>query len=530
MTQAEESSPGETGDEPSERPRRRRRISVIVLSVLLVVLLGGVGVWYWSGKSAESRLEALLAEYRAAGQPVDLEDFDPPATADEDNAALLLIRAAEAVRVSSEQRKFLSEANTDVFRRRLDELGQIVQANAEALDLVRKARPLKGVDWGLRLRRPIGQTVSSSLDLLRPQRELVRLLIAAAIYHHLTGNDAEAVALLRDALAAAETVREMPLLLATLVAMAEEALTRSAIEEISADLSVRAKGAGGSGGTGPADRQEVRRLIADLLDTERTRKALRRTLFAERAIFIDMVKPGSDGGLDIYTGQPPSMLQRLETTAMNPIYRRDLLRTIENITALDEAARETDWPAAKAKLPPPSQSKSPAVNWTRPFSGILSPSLIRALELDYRARAMRKMAATALAIRLYEIDHGRRPNELGELVPEYLPAVPPDPLAAGGAPLGYIRDGDYPRLYSVGSNGVDEAGRYAENPGERPKPNEYDQCFFLDGVRPGWEDQDERGEFIGPGGSAERSLPLSRPTDAPTTRNASHQAATRPVR
>ena len=137
----------------------------------------------------------------------------------------------------------------------------------------------------------------------------------------------------------------------------------------------------------------------------------------------------------------------------------------------------------------------------------MGPSLILGLELDYRAVATRRMAATALAIRLYEIDHGRRPDELGELVPEYLQAVPPDPLAAGGAPLRYIRDGDYPRLYSVGSNGVDEGGQYAENPGERPKPNDYD--------RPGTQDPQEGVPSTGP---AERSLPLSRPTDAPDSR------------
>ncbi len=510
MTNAEQTSPGETGEEPSKRPRRRRRISVIVLSVLLVVLLGGVGVWYWSGKSAESRLQALLAEYRAAGQPVDPEDFDPPAVADEDNAALLLIRAAEAVRVSDEQEEFLADAN--VFNQRLDELGRIVQANSKALGLVRKARSLKGADWGLRLRAPVLDTISPSIDLLQPQRELVRLLTAAAKYNHLTGNDAEAVAILRDALAGAQELRKMPLLIANIVATGEEALTCFAIEELSAGLAVSAPGEEASDGAGAADRREVNHLIADLLKTDHRQEELRRALFGERAVFIDSAKRLLDGGVDMSTGQAPSMLQRLEITAMSPVYRRDVRRTIENITALGEAARETDWPAAKAKLPPPSQSKSPAVNWTRPFSGILSPSLIRALELDYRARAMRKMAATALAIRLYEIDHGRRPDELGELVPEYLQAVPPDPLAAGGAPLGYIRDGDYPRLYSVGLNGVDEGGQYAENPGERPSYDDYDLCFFLDGVRPSWEDRDERGAFIGPGGPAERSLPLSRPT------------------
>jgi hypothetical protein len=96
------------------------------------------------------------------------------------------------------------------------------------------------------------------------------------------------------------------------------------------------------------------------------------------------------------------------------------------------------------------------------LASILLPSLDRAGEQQYRGMADRRLAAVALGCRLYAVDHdGRLPGKLQDLVPEYLPAVPIDPLAAGGKPLGYVspeNDPEKPRVYSVGPNGIDQGG------------------------------------------------------------------------
>lgn len=70
------------------------------------------------------------------------------------------------------------------------------------------------------------------------------------------------------------------------------------------------------------------------------------------------------------------------------------------------------------------------------------------------------MAALALAIRLYELDRGRRPATLSDLVPDYVPDVPADPFTADNQPLPYLPDAERPRLYSVGPNGADDGGYY----------------------------------------------------------------------
>ena len=68
------------------------------------------------------------------------------------------------------------------------------------------------------------------------------------------------------------------------------------------------------------------------------------------------------------------------------------------------------------------------------FAAIMMPVYRPFVTDHYKGKADGRLAATALALRLYAADHGGRyPGTLDELVPEYLPAVPLDPLAAGGA-------------------------------------------------------------------------------------------------
>jgi hypothetical protein len=135
------------------------------------------------------------------------------------------------------------------------------------------------------------------------------------------------------------------------------------------------------------------------------------------------------------------------------------------------------------------------------------PSLERAAELTFRAIAERRMAALGLAIRLYEIDHGQRPETLDALVPEYLPGLPRDPFAAADRPIGYLRDDPQPRLYSVGANGVDEGGTYQLDRSGYVDSDVADLVFFLNGDRPQapWK----------PPASRPSTRPASQPSGAP---------------
>jgi hypothetical protein len=76
-----------------------------------------------------------------------------------------------------------------------------------------------------------------------------------------------------------------------------------------------------------------------------------------------------------------------------------------------------------------------------------------------------RLLQTDFAIRLFQLDRGRAPASLAELVPDYLPAVPIDPFS--GQPLVYRVKAGKPVVYSVGPDEVDDGGLFLD-PKDRP--------------------------------------------------------------
>jgi hypothetical protein len=90
---------------------------------------------------------------------------------------------------------------------------------------------------------------------------------------------------------------------------------------------------------------------------------------------------------------------------------------------------------------------------------ILAPLLLPISEvhpaLD-REEARYRTLCVVLAGQAFQRDHGRFPNTLDELVPEYLDEIPIDNY--DGKPLKYRFDPDGPIVYSVYENSSDEGG------------------------------------------------------------------------
>ena len=83
--------------------------------------------------------------------------------------------------------------------------------------------------------------------------------------------------------------------------------------------------------------------------------------------------------------------------------------------------------------------------------------------LERQARL--RCAAAALAVAEYRLHHGALPERLDALVPDFLDALPPDPFDADN-PIRYRFDETGYTLYSIGENGVDDAG--STEPGVSP--------------------------------------------------------------
>lgn len=93
----------------------------------------------------------------------------------------------------------------------------------------------------------------------------------------------------------------------------------------------------------------------------------------------------------------------------------------------------------------------------------LGPKFSQEHLLMLERRALQKLAATAIAVRLYRVDHaGENPKSLDDLVPRYLNQIPQDPTSKESASIRYL-SGSEPIIWTCGQNRTDDGGR------ERPK-------------------------------------------------------------
>jgi hypothetical protein len=103
--------------------------------------------------------------------------------------------------------------------------------------------------------------------------------------------------------------------------------------------------------------------------------------------------------------------------------------------------------------------------WQRRVSGWAGRLSFRA-QGDYLQRAIESPKAAiskthlligALAVQLYQLEHGQPPERLEDLVPQFLSRTPDDPYS--GRPLKYSASGTSYRLYSIGPDLDDDGGR-----------------------------------------------------------------------
>lgn len=119
-----------------------------------------------------------------------------------------------------------------------------------------------------------------------------------------------------------------------------------------------------------------------------------------------------------------------------------------------------------------------------PHEYLTSPKYRGAITVEFTRMSHRRMAAIALAIRMFELDHGHRPEALQTLMTDYLEAIPRDPFSEGDIPVKYLPNADPQVLYCVGPDGVDDGGLFGWRDSEVEDSKRLDLVFFLNGDRP----------------------------------------------
>ncbi len=426
------------------RPQRglSRWAWIAIVSVVAVVLLVAGTYIGWSTNATRQLARATEAA-RARGEIVWPDDYVPPVAADGQNAVFYIRRAAACVNANPEDDwKPLESGNEPIALPLRDEehaaAQRLLAANAAALADLRLAQALPTAAWPTTIRDHIAERSNADFKNLR---RLAQLLRVAILTNHQDGNDAEAVEQLGDLLRLADAAGDSPpSAISDLVSVGIQAIAADVCRQIAPDLRVASGSAPATTPTSApasASASRVNELIQRFLDERHYRAAWSRHAQGERAFSLEMSQ--------VFSSKP----------LIGPRYRFLQVRLIRLTSALMEAGQAPNLPAGlgivKGARPDPDSL------------GLLSALIAghdRWVTTHFRGLCDRRAAATALAIRTYQIDHGgTRPTNLDQLAPKYLAAVPRDPMAGGDRPLGYdAGTNGPPRLWSVGNNGTDEGG------------------------------------------------------------------------
>lgn len=106
------------------------------------------------------------------------------------------------------------------------------------------------------------------------------------------------------------------------------------------------------------------------------------------------------------------------------------------------------------------------------------PSITHCLKAEDRAVGGSHVTRTAFALAGYRAEHRVYPDTIAQLCPQYVAAVPVDPLSPSSSPLHYHRVGAGYVLYSVGPNGKDDGGKNRAESGDVSLPEEADDIVI----------------------------------------------------
>jgi hypothetical protein len=488
MTEFGEQSAGLSrgGDGSRRRFSWMKLVCIAAVAFVLLVITAWLGTGYYAGGRLQDEIDRIVA----TGEPLYPRDFDTPGIPADTNSAPLYDRAADQLALTHDEREtinnFWGNSGDLVY---LNEEGiagfdEIVRKNAEVLELLRRARALPNADWDIELRTPV---INWEFPRLSQYRLLGKLLAVKAIHDHRQGNYFEAVESTRDILAIGRAVEHMPLWMSHLVAIANRELATSVVEQILPEMRIAPGGSLEDDNYHPADRSQLQALRDELLDQAASHESYLRVMQAERMLQLDTVTWVVNGAENASSGGI-GVLSRFRVVA-RPLFEMDALRMLLHMQTYIDVARAEVWTAKAHEIASNSErlaigdEDSRLAVVSRALSRTFLPSLQRATELHFKGLADRRMAATAIAVRLYKEDHARPPAALDELVGRYLATVPNDPFTEG-EPIRYLPDVEKPRLYSVSVNFVDDGGAYTFGKRGRIEWKEKDLPFFLSSVPP----------------------------------------------
>jgi hypothetical protein len=410
----------DTSPQVIAKPPRFWWLKRIVLAMLLLAGLL-VALRYVSLHVAKRRLEAEINAIRARGEPLAPEDFLDRPVAAEDDAGPDLVAAGRTFAVPKQHVLSWNIINTRPYTYRPQDaatLEAIFTANQQALAKVRSARGKRVVNWQLAMNMPARAIPYHRLWELRQVSEALQIAAKKAITE---GRQHEAVEYLRDCLMLSRSLETQPALISHLVGYGIQGNVSYIIMTIAPALRV-------GDGDGPASEAQVRALMQELLDDhEELRRGRKWAWQSERMMQMDLVYGLASEDEATRAAMHLNFYSRFVTWWMQPSMTANGGDLLGRANVYVRAAGAPDMPQA-AQILREWENRS-SRNWylSRPGSPMDGN-----LNSQFQTVYVRRQAAVALAAALFHLKYGRDAKDIHELVPEFLPQAPLDPLMGNG--------------------------------------------------------------------------------------------------
>jgi len=376
-----------------------------------------------------------------------------------------------------------------------EEVAAAVRQNSGAFDLLQHMIVHPDLDFQIHYERGFGEFNLQNLHLAETKRMAQRLETATMSDLH-EGDTASAVKNLRAMLALTKALDDQHFIISELVQIALAAiavqvtwdvlqspnLTDAQLGQLQTDWNALDFVQAGVN----AMQMERAMGLVDVAKWRSSSKEMKQLMNGEAArgrdkeTFFDRSKEEVHIFLWRYWWSYPDELRLLKIDEVMMETARFVQTNHSFQTAMQHQTKELD-----ALLPSKARDSSSG-NSSQDMHTLLSQSAATVSAVSRRVmtiEAARQITVTAIALKRYQLKHGNYPPDLNSLVPEFVPAVPFDPV--DGQPLRYRpkADGTY-LLYSIGENGKDNNGDPSIEKGVKSTSLYWQNASALDWVWP----------------------------------------------
>ena len=425
----------------------------------LVVILSALFLFEVLTRASRRRWQAYAASIRASGQPLTFAEIEAarPKIPDEQNGALVIERIAEDL---DEIYKSRDEVDEWVFHfgtrdeghdflsgvavERIEPSRKFLADNQDVMNALAELRD-----------RPAGRIdlpetddyIEYMLPGLSSTRTAARLFAVRFSLELVDGNSEAAAEDLRLYTHATATFNYQPSLIAVLV---QDALDGLLVEQIEAFFSVF-----------HSFTNELN-LLHQIVSKRLESPAIHWALLGERAFLVALFDDYTNLGTNIGGSLNPSFASKLPFMP-ELLARENQIRAVELVTKLIDAG---DDGIAQLSVTRQMANELASLSIFYRLTQETNTSVLRSIEFYYRIQGQLRSALTAIAAERFRLDHGRFPETLDELVPEYLDEVPIDPF--DGKPIKMKETDLGIVIYTIGDDEVDNDGQVEFGENRRP--------------------------------------------------------------